>query len=184
MEKAKIMVVEDDANLSIQQELQGSEWTSARAVLFLDPYGMEVEWETLVAIAATKAIDVWFLFSLSGLYRQATRRSDKITAEKRAALTRMFGSDQWERELYSDKGQGDMFGGGPRQREYDVKGLERYVRQRLETVFPKVFEPLALPVNKAPQRFSLFLCISNSEARAVALATKIASHILKAGSSS
>jgi three-Cys-motif partner protein len=179
-----IVVVEEDANLSIQKELKGSEWTSARAVLFLDPYGMEVEWETLVAIAATKAIDVWFLFSLSGLYRQATRKSEKITEEKRAALTRMFGSDQWERELYSDKGQGDMFGGGPRQREYDVKGLERYVRQRLETVFPKVFEPLALPVNKAPQRFSLFLCISNSEARAVTLATKIASHILKAGSSS
>lgn len=179
-----IVVVEEDANLSIQKELRGSEWKSARAVLFLDPYGMEVDWETLVAIAATKAIDVWFLFSLSGLYRQATRKSDKITEEKRAALTKMFGSDQWERELYSDMGQGDMFGGGPTQREFDVKGLERYVKRRLETLFPKVFEPLALPVNKAPQRFSLFLCISNDEPKALGLATRIANHILKAGNSS
>ncbi|HEX9209724.1 MAG TPA: three-Cys-motif partner protein TcmP [Bradyrhizobium sp.] len=179
-----IMVVEEDANLSIQKELKDSEWKSTRAVLFLDPYGMEVDWETLVAIAATKAIDVWFLFSLSGLYRQATRKSEKITEEKRAALTKMFGSDQWERELYSDQGQGDMFGGGPQQREFDVKGLERYVKSRLETLFPKVFEPLALPVDKAPQRFSLFLCISNDEPRAVGLATKIANHILKAGMAS
>src|SRR5258707_11201188 len=80
------MVVEEDANLSIQKELKDSEWKSARAVLFLDPYGMEVDWETLVAIAATKAIDVWFLFSLSGLYRQATRRSGNITRDKRAAI--------------------------------------------------------------------------------------------------
>ena len=43
-----------------------------------------------------------------------------------------------------------MFGGGPTQREFDVKGLERYVKRRLETLFPKVFEPLALPVDKAP----------------------------------
>jgi three-Cys-motif partner protein len=179
-----ILVVEGDANLSIQKELAGSEWRSTRAVLFLDPYGMEVDWDTLVAIAATKAIDVWFLFSLSGLYRQATRKSEKVTEEKRAALTKMFGSDQWESELYSDKGQADMFGGGPSQREYDVKGLERYVKRRLETLFPKVFEPLALPVDKAPQRFSLFLCISNSEPKALRLATRIASHILNAGSSS
>jgi three-Cys-motif partner protein len=179
-----IMVVEEDANLSIQRELAGSNWTSSRAVLFLDPYGMEVDWETLVAIAATRAIDVWFLFSLSGLYRQATRRSDKITEEKRAALTKMFGSDEWERELYSDRGQADMFGGGPSQREYDVKGLERYVKRRLETLFPKVFDPLALPVNKAPQRFSLFLCISSPDPKALGLATRIANHILKLGSSS
>ena len=39
--------------------------------MFLDPYGMEVEWKTLQAVAATRAIDVWFLFPLAGLYRQA-----------------------------------------------------------------------------------------------------------------
>ena len=77
-----------------------------------------------------------------------------------------------------------MFGGGPTQREFDVRGLERYVKRRLETLFPKVFEPLALPVNKAPQRFSLFLCISNDEPKAVGLATRIANHILKAGMAS
>ncbi|MGT2438051.1 three-Cys-motif partner protein TcmP [Bradyrhizobium betae] len=132
-----IVVIEEDANLAIRKELKDREWKGARAVLFLDPYGMEVDWETLVAIASTKAIDVWFLFSLSGLYRQATRKSDKITEEKRAALTKMFGSGEWERELYSDMGQQDMFGGGPTQREFDVKGLERYVKRRLETLFQR-----------------------------------------------
>lgn len=81
-------------------------------------------------------------------------------------------------------GQGDMFGGQEKQRTADVRGLERYVKARLETIFPKVFEPLALPVDQKPQRFSLFLCISNSQPKALGLATRIADHILKMGSSS
>lgn len=111
-----IAVVEGDANRAIQSEIAWDGWKRTRAVMFLDPYGMDVEWATLKATAATKAIDVWFLFSLSGLYRQATRRSSDIDPTK------------W--------------------------------------------------------RFSLFLCISNSEPKAVALATRIADYILRMGSSS
>jgi three-Cys-motif partner protein len=179
-----IEVVEADANRTIQTAIAREQWTRTRAVMFLDPYGMDVEWATLEAAARTKAIDVWFLFSLSGLYRQATRRSSDIDASKRAAITRILGTDAWEHELYSDLGQNDMFGGQEKQRTADVRGLERYVKRRLETIFPKVLEPLALPVTQKPQRFSFFLCISNDEPKAVALATRIGNHILKAGSSS
>jgi three-Cys-motif partner protein len=179
----RITVIQSDANAALRL-LCSNSWTSTRAVLFLDPYGMEVEWATLESVARTEAIDVWFLFPLSGLYRQATRTSEKITADKRAALDRMFGSNDWESELYSDLGQNDMFGGGPAQREYDVKGLERYVKRKLETIFPKVFEPLALPIATSPQRFSLFLCLSNGAPRALGLATRIANYILRVGKSS
>ena len=180
----EIVVVESDANHAIQSAIKWDGRKRVRAVLFLDPYGMDVEWATLEAIAATKAIDVWFLFSLSGLYRQATHRSSDIDASKSAAITRILGTNAWEHELYSDLGQADLFGGEDKQRTANVKGLERYVKARLETIFPKVFEPMALPVEQKPQRFSLFLCISNSEPQALGLATRIANHILKLGSSS
>jgi three-Cys-motif partner protein len=181
-----IAIVEGDANRAIQSQIRSHGWRSARGVLFLDPYGMEVEWTTLEAVAATKAIDVWFLFPLAGLYRQATRRLTDIDRHKRAALTRMFGSDRWEVELYP-KGvvQADMFGETPgRQRIDDVAGLEQYAQRRLETIFSKVLKPLALPVETKPQRFSLFLCISNPERKAIGLATRIGNHILKTGISS
>jgi hypothetical protein len=77
-----------------------------------------------------------------------------------------------------------MSGGLEKQRTADVRGLEHYVKARLETVFPKVFEPLALPIDQQPQRFSLFLCISNPELKALGLSTRIADHILKIGNSS
>jgi three-Cys-motif partner protein len=123
----RIAVVKDDANDALQSLVAANSWRSTRAVLFLDPYGMQLEWPTLEKVAATKAIDVWFLFSLAGLYRQATRHLADIDKHKRAALTRMFGSDAWEEELYPKAMRDDLFDGiseGPRRRSADVTGLE------------------------------------------------------------
>jgi three-Cys-motif partner protein len=183
----RIAVVKNDANDAIRSLVAANSWRSTRAVLFLDPYGMQLEWSTLEKIAATKAIDVWFLFSLAGLYRQATRQLVDIDKHKRAALTKMFGSDTWEAELYPKTTRGDLFDGvieEPRRRSVDVAGLEAYAKSRLEKIFPAVLKPLPLPLQKKPQRFSLFFCISNDDPKAIGLATKIGNHILKAGKSS
>ncbi len=106
----RIAVVKNDANDALKSLIAANNWRSTRAVLFLDPYGMQLEWATLEKVAQTRAIDVWFLFSLSGLYRQATRELTDIDQHKRAALTRMFGSDAWEAELYPKSVRDDLFG--------------------------------------------------------------------------
>ncbi len=91
-----IVVREEDSNTALKQLVANNLWHDKRAVVFLDPYGMEVEWATLEALASTEAVDVWFLFPLAGLFRQATRRITDIDEHKRAALNRMFGSSSWE----------------------------------------------------------------------------------------
>jgi three-Cys-motif partner protein len=169
-----IDIIEGDANELIRKQFGSRGWEHTRAVMFLDPYGMTVDWETLKAIASTKAIDVWYLFSLSGLYRQAARRIDGIDPMKRAAITRMLGTDAWEAELYSAPPQGDLLAtlDDPvdRQRAADVHGLELYVQRRLREIFAQVLDPLALPVARKPQRFSLFFAVSNPDPRAITLA--------------
>lgn len=181
-----IHVLNGDANLIIQQNINRVNWSSRRAILFLDPYGMEVAWATLKAIADTKAIDVWFLFPLSGLYRQAARNINAVDETKRKALTTMLGTSEWENELYSAPPPiTDLLGAleapEERQRNADVAGLEQYVKRRLETIFPLVAEPFPLPPQKKPQRFSLFFAASNPSEKAIALANRFARHILDAG---
>jgi three-Cys-motif partner protein len=66
-----------------------------RGVIFLDPYGMEVEWATVEAIADTQALDLWYFFPLMGLYRQAANDAVAIGANKRARLKRVLGTDDW-----------------------------------------------------------------------------------------
>lgn len=175
----RIRVVSGDANAALKSLVENNRWIDKRAVVFLDPYGMEVEWSTLQALASTKAIDVWFLFPLAGLFRQATRKLTDIDPSKRAALIRMFGDDAWEQELYPKHNDGDLFGNASeRERLADVKGLENYTKLRLKTIFAEVFEPLPLPINERPQRFSLFLCVSNPVPAAIGLASRIAKNLL------
>jgi three-Cys-motif partner protein len=184
----EIDIVQGDANELIRKDINWDGWRRTRAVMFLDPYGMSVDWTTLEAIAATKAIDVWYLLSLSGLYRQAARRIDNVDPTKRAAITRMLGSDDWEKELYAPSPQKDLLSElvdpAALQREADVKGLEKYVQARLNKLFPLVLEPLPLPVIRRPQRFSLFFALSNPDPKAMGLAKKLANYAIRAGKSS
>ncbi len=51
-----------DANVLVRREcawLGGHR--SRRAVMFLDPYGMQVEWSTLQAVASCSKVDLWLL---------------------------------------------------------------------------------------------------------------------------
>lgn len=179
-----IHVIAGDANDEIRKIISHTNWQRIRAVMFLDPYGMSVDWQTLQDIAKTQAIDVWYLFSLSGLYRQAARSAAAIDDDKRMAITRVLGTDAWERELYAPGQRGFFTDQAPLRRTADVGALQDYVRARLKTIFPAVLRPLPLPIDKKPQMFSLFFAISNPDGPAIGLATRIANHILKAGMSS
>jgi three-Cys-motif partner protein len=184
----KIDIIEGDANEHIKSGASWEGWQRTRAAMLLDPYGMSVEWETLKAVAETKAIDVWYLFSLSGLYRQAARRIEDVDSKKRGAITRMLGTNAWEHELYAAPPQRNLLSAlddpAELQRTADVQGLQRYIRGRLSEIFPTVLDPLPLPLNRKPQRFSLFFAVSNPDPRAIGLATKFANYALKADRSS
>ena len=177
----KIDVVRGEANSMILEELRLRDWLGKRAVMFLDPYGMAVDWATLEAIQKTEAIDVWYLVSLSGIFRQATRDPDKLDSGKKRALIRMLGTDDWMNEWYQRPKVMDLLGEvDPRvQRTADVEAIELYVRNRLSKLFPKVLKPKRLYNDRGAPIFSLFLAISNPDPKAIGLATRIGNHILK-----
>ena len=181
-----IEVIAGDANCELVEAIGRADWSRTRAAMFLDPYGMNVDWETLKAVASTRAIDVWYLFSLSGLYRQAARNAEAIDSTKRAAITRILGTDEWERELYAPPAQGDLWDDTAElQRTADVRGLETYVKARLQTIFPAVLPPKALADRQRSHRNSRCFSQCQTQTRpATELATRIASHILKVGMSS
>ncbi|KQT03302.1 MULTISPECIES: three-Cys-motif partner protein TcmP [unclassified Rhizobium] len=178
----RIDIVRGDANTAIESEIDSMKWVGKRAVIFLDPYGMAVNWSTLQRIRQTEAIDVWYLVSLAGLFRQATRDPDKMDEKKRAAITRMLGTDDWIDAWYNRPQKDDLFGTHDQtyQRIADVEAIEKFVEARLKSLFPKVLPPKRLKNGSGVPMFSLFLAISNPAPKAIGLATKIGSSILKA----
>jgi len=181
-----IDVIPGDANSAIAQLINSHSWPGTRAVMFLDPYGMSVDWRTLEAVSKTEAIDVWYLVSLSGLFRQATRDAEKLDETKRVALTRMIGTSEWEKDWYQLTKRTDLFGNSDEKltRTAEVDDMEDYFGKRLRTLFPKVLPPLRLNDDRGIPQFALFFVISNPNPKAIGLASKIAGHILNSGKAS
>lgn len=119
--------------------------SNARAAMFLDPYGMHVEWSTLQAIRNTRRIDVWYLFPISGITRQMARRSDRIDESKEAALDRALGTRDWRDVFYERPAMQSLFGDEqPDERNADISAIEQWLTQRLQREFPAVIGPKLL----------------------------------------
>lgn len=183
-----IDVFRGDANEMIKAEIATRSWAGVRAVMFLDPYGMHLEWSTLEVIRRTGAIDIWYLVSLEGLFRQAARDRSKLTEYKRARINAMVGATDWEEKWYPTVGQPSLFDDpvpttGER-RMADTEAMEGYVLERLRSLFPMVEKPLRLTNKSGIWTFSLFFAMSNEDPKAMGLARRIANHILNSGRAS
>lgn len=182
-----IEIIHDDANTALKALCGKYDWRNTRAVLFLDPYGLHVEWSTLEAIAKTGAIDVWYLFPYSGLYRQAAKNADAMDSDKLDSITRLLGTDEWRQEFYAPQRQSDLFGNeSGDSREADHHEMLKYVSKRLKMIFPAVAEPKILYQaggSKNPSGaplFALYFAASNPSPKAYGLAIKIAKDVLDA----
>ncbi len=180
-----IEVIRDDANAALKTLCDKYLWRDERAVLFLDPFGMHVEWTTLQAIAKTGAIDVWYLFPYSGLYRQAAMDAGAMDADKQESITRLLGTDEWRQVFYAPKRQASLFGGEDGdERNADHHQMLDFVSERLKGLFPAVTAPKILYQggdSKSPSGaplFALYFAASNPKPAAHGLATKIAKAIL------
>ena len=150
-----IEIVTQDANTYIQN------WCSQmgafdRAVVFLDPFGLQVEWKTIQAIAETGKIDCWLLIPLGvGLLRMLPH-NNMISEQNQQILTRFFGTEEWQERFYQRSEalvlpfEEDVF----RQDEYyrvDKSQIAQFIIERLRLVFPSegvIKEPLVLRNSK------------------------------------
>lgn len=172
-----IYVLKGDANDKVREVCETENWNNTRGVIFLDPFGNSVEWATLQLISRTKALDVWYLFPLSGVYRQASINPRKLTDEKRASITKILGTDEWEEHFYKAafEANDDLFGhmNDAPLRTINAEGIIAYVTKRLETEFPYVAPPKILyGPNNAPL-YALYFALSNPNERAISLAKRI-----------
>ncbi len=172
----------NDANDEIVKICKSINWNKYRAVLFLDPYGLDVDWSTLQAINDTKSIDIWYLFSLSGFYRQASKKKDSIESYKVEKINKILGTNDWINRIYTQqpKKQVEMFelNSEGNVRDSSVQEFEDFVTERLEQLFPHVSQPLALPKTGA-QLYSLYFCVSNPNRKAIDVAKRASDYILK-----
>jgi three-Cys-motif partner protein len=104
-----IDIRQGDANTEIEAFLAGvRDWKSNKGVAFLDPFGMQLPWSTVEAIAKTRGIEILLNFPWMGISRMLPRSGD-VPPAWADTLDSAFGSPEW-RELAYERTT-DLIGG-------------------------------------------------------------------------
>jgi len=132
----RVNFIRGDANVEVRRICHDTNWKGKRGVVFLDPFGNQVEWETIKAIAATKALDLWYLFPAGlGVFRQISN-AGTVDETHAASLDRLFGTDEWRsaflkpseaRDLFDDR---DAF-----EKTVTPESAAEFMMDRMEEVF-------------------------------------------------
>jgi three-Cys-motif partner protein len=173
-----IIIANAEANAYLRDLCVGRSWRSNRAVLFIDPFGMQLSWETVAAVAQTKAIDTWILFPVSAVNR-LLKKDGNIPVKWRQRLDTMFGEPAWFDVFFPEERLPLLDNGTKvRRKVADLDRIGKYFNQRLATVFAGVApNPYTLRNTQGAPLF--LLCFAAANPRAVAPAIKIAQDILK-----
>jgi three-Cys-motif partner protein len=175
----RVHITHGDARQCLTGVLARHDWKASRGVLFLDPYGLQCTWDMVKAVASTKALDVFFLVSVSGLTRQAATSAAKIDAGKAAALDRFLGTSEWRTALYKPPATLDLFGDEQQlTRDQGTDAIIQFVQERMETTFPMVKPPVVLRSQNGAPLYALFFAVANPHHKARELADKVVKTIL------
>jgi three-Cys-motif partner protein len=176
---SRIEIHVTDANQYLTQWCRGTDWRRNRAVVFLDPYGMEVEWSLIKVIAETQAIDLWILFPIGVAVNRLLTRAEPPPEQWAQALTRTFGTDHWRTTFYPRKKVLTLFGEEEyRVRQADFAAIGQFFVERLRTVFREVAEN-PLPLLNSRNVPLYLLCFAAGNPKGAPTAVKIAQHILR-----
>ena len=172
-----IECIRTDANEYFRDVCKES-WKMRRALVFLDPFGMQVEWNTIELIAKTEAIDLWILFPIGTVNRLLKRNGD-IRLSIRNKLNKCFGDDDWFQLFYQLSQQIPLF---DEEEEWEKIGdifieIEQYFIDRLNGTFAGVANnPLSLRNSKNVPLY--LLCFAAANSKGAPIAVRIAQHIL------
>lgn len=181
---SSMTILRSKENETLNQWIRSKNWRKCRAVVFLDPYGMEVDWQTIEAIADTKAIDLWLLFPLAQAVNRLLTKDRLPDDSWSAKLTKFFGTDDWQDAFYHpvQEQQIGLFDTEADKeityrKDADFNSIKQYFVDRLETIFARVADN-PLPLFNSQNVPLYLLCFASANPRGSATAVKIAQDIL------
>ncbi len=179
-----IRVISEEANKFLQDwctsqnQRLGTPWRRERAVVFIDPYATQVNWQTVQRIAETKSVDLWILFPLSAITRMLpnAREPDEANATN---LDRVFGGPEWREVLYQSSSQPTWFGDDKTETvRDDQQAIVDLYQRKLEGVFPAVAPNPMMFRNSNNSPLFAFMFAAANPGPGGRIALTIAKHLL------
>lgn len=126
--------------------------------IFLDPYGINLHWNTVAAIGASGVFDVLINFSVMGIIRQCSEKPP--TGATKQTIDNLMGTDDWLSVIYKEPQQKTLF---PIPAHYDRHGsqlperLADLYRKKLNSCFCHVSDAIIMRNNQGGPLYALIL---------------------------
>ena len=166
----KVKIIQGDSNETLQDLLKNIK-PYERCLMFLDPYALELNWDTLKNIANGDGNDVWYLFPLHALTRVLPKDRSKLNKNEKL-VSKILGTEEWENCLYVNNNQISLFG-DERKNRVSFDKLCPYILERLNSIFTFVAkETTILRNSNYSPLFLLCFMMTNRSQRAQSRAQK------------
>jgi three-Cys-motif partner protein len=177
--KKKIFVVSEDCNkklFDLAQFLRSVQGKDYKVLAYIDPYGMEVKWDSIKALKGLP-IDLWILVPTGLGINRLLKKDGNISDTWLKKLNTFLGIDENEikKYFYKTVTTQTLFGEDTRIKK-EVNAIEKagtLYKKRLLDVFKHVSNPFLLKNSTGTVMYHLYMASNNSTAQ------KIANEIIK-----
>lgn len=161
-----IEIVQEDCNKTLVGIARQIRTDKAHALVFLDPYGLQVDWATVEELSYG-SFDVFVNFPIMALNRALLRREGRLTGTQLSHLQRVMGDSGLIQEVYI--AIPDFFEEERLQRSrLPAERLASKYRDRLRERFGNVSSFTIMRNSKGGPLYALFLASRNSTAVRIA----------------
>lgn len=168
-----------DANEMLRSLCLSQNWKETRAVVFLDPFWLQINYETLKLLGQTEAVDVWYLVPVFAMYRQVSG-DGQINADGGPRVDAALGTDVWRTVAVVEETSTDLFN-QPQlrsKRAVNIAWFEKVAKERIGAAFGGRVLDETLPLGRnGIQEFTLMFAWANPREKAK-LAAKLAKAVL------
>lgn len=180
--KERIVTTNLDANEMLRHMAASYDWRKTRAVVFLDPFGLQIKFETLRILAETRAVDLWYLVPVFAMYRQVSGDGE-INPDGGPRVDAALGTTAWRDSAVINEDEPEdlfQFSRTRTKRAMNIEAFEKFAKGRLADAFAGRVLEKTLPLGKnGVHYFSLMFAWANPSEKAEELAKRFAAAVLK-----
>jgi len=173
-DRTNINIYQEDCNeVLVKKILPMLQYESKkRALCILDPYGLHLQWETIMTAAKLKTTVIFLNFPLMDMNRNVLHK-DLLSADadQIERMNKFCGTDEWQEILYKKDKQMDLFGDPDRIKivNSNIKLGEWFKKERLQKTagFKFVPEPMLMRNSKGGPLFFLFFASHNETGKKI-----------------
>jgi three-Cys-motif partner protein len=152
-----ITIYHGDCNKILREQIlpQLPYSSKKRAIAFIDPFGMQFEWETMEHLAETKTVEVLLNFPVMAINRGVLRKHPEMISKAAGERLNRFWGDDWMVDLYKE--EQTLFGPRPVKIPHSGKEFGGVFKKRLGEIFRHCSNPILMTNSKnAPLYCMLF----------------------------